>query len=74
MKIYVVMCGRYFLSDYSHLGLSNDTINKIALSIDLRDALFFAGTKGAKDASEIAQMLHAIVKEVQLSQAKKLSI
>lgn len=67
MKKYVVMCGRYFLRDYRQHGLSTDTINNIALSINLEDAFFFTGTKGAKDASEIARMLHAIVKEVQLS-------
>ena len=67
MKRYVVMCGRYFLRDYSQPGLSTDTINKIALSIDLKDACLFTGTKGAKDASEIARMLHAVVKEVQLT-------
>lgn len=67
MKKYVVMCGRYFLNDYSYTGHSNDTINNIALSINLEDAFFFTGTKGAKDASEIARMLHAMVKEVQLS-------
>jgi len=67
MKKYVVMCGRYFLRDYRQTGLSTDTINNIALSINLEDAFFFTGTKGAKDASEISRMLHAIVKEVQLS-------
>lgn len=67
MKKYVVMCGRYFLRYYRQPGLSTDTINNIALSINLEDAFFFTGTKGAKDASEIARMLHAIVKEVQLS-------
>lgn len=67
MKKYVVMCGRYFLNGYSYTGHSNDTINKIALSIDLKDAYLFTGTKGAKDASEIARMLHAMVKEVQLT-------
>lgn len=66
-RYYVITCGKFFLKGYSHTGKSSDYINEIALSVNPKDAYLFEGTKGVKDASEIARMLHALVKEVQLA-------